>query len=238
MVVSIFRAIVFGAWTGLMSSLAIPAALVSPGRWVPWVAQRWGRGALALMGVTLEVEGAETLDEQAHVIMANHTSHFDVVCLWASLKRPIRMVAKRELTLIPIFGWALALGAAIVIDRGNREKAMRSMARARRALDRGHSVLLFPEGTRTPPGTLGPLKKGPFHLALGARASVLPIGLEGTGDVLAKGDWRIHPGRVRLRLGAPIATDGYEDSDEGRAALAADVGASLRALMGADPEKP
>ena len=230
------RAIVFALWTGFMSVLAIPAALISPGRWVPWVGQRWGRGALALMGVSLEVEGGEHLGNDAYVIMANHTSHFDVICLWAALERPIRMVAKRELTLIPVFGWALALGAAIVIDRGNREKAVRSMARARRAIDKGHSVLLFPEGTRTPPGALGALKKGPFHLALGARADVLPIGLSGTGEILAKGDWRIRRGSVRLRLGTPISTAGYEDSDEGRAALADDVTRALTELMRETPQ--
>src|SRR5262249_33769089 len=106
-----------------------------------------------------------------------------------------------------------------------------SIERAGRAIRQGRSVLMFPEGTRTPPGQLGPLKKGPFHLALSAGVPVLPIGLHGTGSILLPGDWRIHPGRVVMVVGRPIETSGRGDTDDARDALLEEMKHELEALM-------
>ncbi len=228
----------------LTVGFCVPALLYLPfsrGRGVSPIARRWGRAVLFATGVEVEVEGpAAPLDAPAYLVMANHTSHFDVVCLYATLPLDVRPVAKQELAWVPVFGWVLALGAAIMIDRRSHARALASIARAAETIRGGGSVLMFPEGTRTPPGQLGPLKKGPFHLALAAGVPVLPVGLEGTGAVLLSGDWRIRPGRVRLRLGAPIpappgAGEGVEDRPEVRAALTAQVDGALRALMGPTP---
>lgn len=191
--------------TLLASVAAIPAVLVSRDRGAPAIARLWARAALAWAGVRV------TVDDRSGggwappcVVMANHTSHFDVVALYAVLPLAVRFVAKRELQFVPVFGQVLALGAAIMIDRGDKGRAIASIARAGRAIRRGASVVLFPEGTRTPPGRLGPLKKGPFHLAAAARVPILPVGIVGTGAVLLPGDWRIQRGVVEVRIGAPI----------------------------------
>jgi 1-acyl-sn-glycerol-3-phosphate acyltransferase len=225
-------AIAFGALTGFFSAAAIPAALVWRRRGIPWIARTWARLTLRVAGVSVDLgfEGPPLEGAPPMVVMANHTSHFDVVSLYATLPFAVRMVAKRELTYIPIFGWALALGAAIVIDRKSRQQAIASLERAGAVIRSGVPVLMFPEGTRTPPGVLGPLKKGPFHLALAARVPVLPIGIQGTGEILQKGSWRIHPGRVTLRIGTPIPTHALPDDDQGRAQLAEVVGAALADL--------
>lgn len=228
---AIFVALGFGVITGFYSLIAIPFALLWPDAGIPVIARRWARTALRVSGVRVEFSSDTALPERgAFVVMANHTSHFDVVSLYASLPLAVRMVAKRELTYIPIFGWALALGGAIVIDRGNRERAIASIERAGRVLRRGSSVVLFPEGTRTAPGLLGTLKKGPFHLASGARLPILPIGIRGTGEIMATGDWRIHPGVVSVHAGAPIRTDDVGDDDAGREVLRARVEAALTQL--------
>lgn len=226
--------------TLVCSSLALLAVPLAPFTHVlAHISHHWARVLLWGCGIALEVEGLERpLDAPAYLVMANHTSHFDVPCLFAAIPIPMRPVAKRELAWVPVFGWALALGAAIMIDRGDRARAIRSIERAGRAIRGGRSVLMFPEGTRTPPGVLAALKKGPFHLALAARVPILPIGVVGTGDVLRPNDWRIHPGRVRVRVGAPIATDAVKDDDAGRAELVLRTAEALGTLMDAPIAPP
>jgi len=151
------------------------------------------------------------------------------VALYATLPIPVRFVAKREIQWIPIFGWVLGFGGAIMIDRSNRERAVASMQRAGRAVRRGASVVLFPEGTRTPVGFLGPLKKGPFHLAAEAQVPILPVGILGSNDALERGGWRINRATMRIRIGTPIAAP-TEDTDEARAELSERVAAALAKL--------
>lgn len=225
----------FAGLTMGYSVAALPAILADPDRGAPRMARRWAARCLALAGVEVELEGAEGLGPGPYVVMANHTSHFDVVALYGHLPLPVRFVAKKELAYIPIFGWALALGAAIIIDRKDRDSAKRSLDQAGEAVRGGASVMLFPEGTRTPPGLLGELKKGPFHLALAARVPVLPVGIEGSGAVLAKGDWHIRPGKIRIRVGKSIPTDVYPPDAEGRKALMEEVSRALAALAGLGP---
>jgi 1-acyl-sn-glycerol-3-phosphate acyltransferase len=229
----VFNALALTVLTLFWSLVGAVVVLVNRGgSGIGIVARLWAKTVLVACGVTVEVRGLDqTFDEPSYLVMANHTSHFDVISLFGRLPINMRPVAKRELGYIPIFGWVLVVGAAIMIDRGDREKAIASIERAGRAIRGGRSVLMFPEGTRTPPGALGALKKGPFHLALSARVPVLPIGLHGTGSILLPGDWRIHPGRVVMVVGKPIDTAASADSDEARDALMQNVRRDLEALM-------
>src|SRR5262245_7252886 len=118
-----------------------------------------------------------------------------------------------------------------MIDRGAPEKAKASIERAGAVIRKSRPVLMFPEGTRTPQGELGPLKKGPFYLATAAKVPILPIALHGTGDVLRSGDWRIRPGKVVLRIGKPIPTADRGKSEAARASLMAETEQQLRELM-------
>jgi 1-acyl-sn-glycerol-3-phosphate acyltransferase len=197
------------------------------------MARIWSAQILWACGVKVKLlPPPQPLDAPAYLVLSNHTSHFDALSIYANL--PIvglRPVAKRELGYIPLFGWVLALGAAIMIDRGDQAKAKASIDRAGRVIRTGRSVLMFPEGTRTPQGELGPLKKGPFYLATAAEVPILPIALHGTGDVLRSGDWRIHPGNVVLAIGTPIPVEGRGEGEEARNALIAEVEQALRELM-------
>ena len=217
------------AFWSLMALLSLPlGSKVTLG-----IARIWSRHILFFCGVKVDCGAPPVpLDEKSYLVMANHTSHFDVLSLYATMPiENMRPVAKRELGFIPLFGWVLALGAAIMIDRRNRERAVASIERAGRTIRSGKSVLMFPEGTRTPQGELGDLKKGPFHLATAAKVPVLPVGLHGTGDILRSGDWKIHPGRVVIRIGAPIPTAERGEGEEARTALMAEVREALRAAM-------
>ncbi len=232
MIRSIYNALAIALLTAIWSIAALLALPFGPGV-VLRIAQIWSRQVLFACGVKVECgPPPEPLDAPAYLVLSNHTSHFDALSIYATLPiAGIRPVAKRELGFIPLFGWALALGAAIMIDRRDPAKAVASIERAAAVIRGGRSVLMFPEGTRTPQGSLGPLKKGPFHLAVASKVPIVPIALYGTGDVLRAGDWRIHPGRVVLRIGRPIPTADRGEGEAARASLIVDVEHGLRALM-------
>jgi 1-acyl-sn-glycerol-3-phosphate acyltransferase len=228
----VYNALAIGTLTAVWSIAAL-IALPLGASVVLRMAQIWSRQILFACGVKVECGPPPVpLDEPSYLVLSNHTSHFDALSIYATLPiAGLRPVAKRELGYIPLFGWVLALGAAIMIDRGDPTKAKASIDRAGAVIRRGRPVLMFPEGTRTPQGSLGPLKKGPFYLATAAKVPILPIALHGTGDVLRAGDWRIRPGKVVLRIGRPIPTAERGEGDEARASLMADTEQALRHLM-------
>ncbi|MCC7536962.1 MAG: 1-acyl-sn-glycerol-3-phosphate acyltransferase [Deltaproteobacteria bacterium] len=171
---------------------------------------RFGRAVIEGARITLSVEGTENVQPGvAYVMMSNHASHYDVPILYASLPGSIRMVAKRELFRVPLFGRAMRAAGTIEVDRQDHKQAVASLRTGLDALARGVSIWIAPEGTRSKKGTLGPLKKGGFMLALESGAPILPIRLEGTNPILPPGSLRTRTGqRVHVVVGRPIPTDG------------------------------
>ncbi len=104
-----------------------------------------------------------------------------------ALKGNVNIVFKKELTRVPIWGWALRYGHFIMIDRSNPRDAMASIERAVQSIRSGHSVILFPEGTRTRDGKLQPFKRGAFSLAVKAGVPVVPVTINNTFGIMPKG---------------------------------------------------
>ncbi|MEM7050420.1 MAG: lysophospholipid acyltransferase family protein [Acidobacteriota bacterium] len=209
-------------WTALAVVYLIPATLVLASAaillsWVPprgnlmcALARVWSRGLLWVAGVRVEAEIPPTVAAgKGFVYLANHQSYFDIPALLSILPGTLRFAAKRSLFLIPVFGWALWAGGFIPVDRRDRSKAREVYRAASQRLHSGASVLFFPEGTRSPDGRVGTFERGGFLVALKAGAAIVPVGVQGTRDVLPRDSWRIQPGTVRLRLGEPIAVADY-----------------------------
>jgi 1-acyl-sn-glycerol-3-phosphate acyltransferase len=178
------------------------------------LAQVWSRVVLGFAGVKVQVAGPARLSRnQTYVFMANHLSAVDIWALYVALPVRVRMIAKKQLSMIPLFGWAMAAGRFIFVDRGNAIAARRSIEEAKRRIRGGHSVLIFPEGTRSRDGRLGAFKKGGFHLAIDSGVPVVPVALMGTRESMPRGSLLLRAGLVRVIFGEPIATSGLTDSD-------------------------
>jgi len=141
-----------------------------------------------------------------YVIISNHQSYLDIPALLVSLPFNYRMVAKKELFRIPVFGWGMKLAGYIEVDRSDTKKAMRGMSEADRQLNEGRSIVMFPEGTRSLDGNLLPMKKGAFVLALKNKTPILPITVHGSFTILPKGTLRMGNAEIRVHLGTPIPT--------------------------------
>jgi len=202
-----------------------------PGGTYDEVPRTWSARLLEVTGIEVQVSGLAHVEQLGPCIyVCNHLSFVDVWVLLVSLPGSLRFVAKRELFRIPVFGTALRASGQIPIDRGNRRAAVQSFETAGRLLREGHSAIVFPEGTRSRDGTLQPLKKGAFVLAIATQHPLVPVVVRGTFGIMPRGSIAPRAGRVQLRIGAPIATTGltYDDRD----ALVARASAAMTELLG------
>jgi 1-acyl-sn-glycerol-3-phosphate acyltransferase len=173
---------------------------------------RWfGRRVVDLLQIDLHATGAERVPPgRAYVYVSNHQSHIDVPMLYATLPSPtIRMLAKKELFQIPLWGRGLRAAEFVEVDRANHARAIQSIDRAKELIRDGVSVWLAAEGTRSLDGRIGPLKKGGFHLATETETPLVPVAIRGTIDILKRGTRSMHRGkRVDVTIGAPIGVVG------------------------------
>ncbi len=179
------------------------------------VARLWGKIQLRITGTGVRVQGLEVIDPgKSYILVSNHQSTFDIFSLLGYLPLQFRWTAKAELFRIPFMGWAMARTGYIPIERHSPMKAYRSMLRAAEVVRKGTSVIIFPEGTRSPDGKLQAFKKGVFLIALKSQAPILPITIQGASRIMRKGDWRIHPGEVKIQVDPPIDTAGVSTDRE------------------------
>jgi 1-acyl-sn-glycerol-3-phosphate acyltransferase len=174
-----------------------------------WFAQQ----VIDLLDVRLTATGAEHVPPgRAYVYMSNHQSHLDIPMLYATLPSPtIRMLAKKELFRVPVWGRALRAAEFIEVDRGDHAKAVASIEAASQLVREGVSIWLAPEGSRSRDGRIGPLKKGGFHLAVGTKTPIVPVAVRGTINILPRGGASARLGQdVRVTIGAPIAVEGRD----------------------------
>lgn len=193
-----------------LGTLAILLSWLPPrGNAMCFLARLWARGALVAGGVRVRVEmNPAVRPATGYVVMANHASYFDVLAMLAVLPGQYRFVAKRSLFHIPIFGWSLRAGGFIPVDRKDRSRAKEIWAAAGDRLRRGHSVLFYPEGTRSPDGRVHPFQRGAFLVALHTGAPILPVGISGARAVMPKQRFACDPGVITVRFGEPVPTDG------------------------------
>lgn len=182
------------------------------------VGRFWSGSMLRIAGVRVSLEGHEKVDwDQPLVVVANHQSWFDVFALAAHLPGRTRFVAKEELARIPVFGTAWQTCGHVSVNRTDRSRAISTLDRAgQQVRDEGLAMVLFPEGTRSADGRLQPFKKGAFVLAIKTGVPIVPVGISGSREVMPKGSFRIRPGEIRIRVGAPLPVDDLAHRDRAR----------------------
>ncbi len=168
-------------------------------------AKRWAKKVLRISGIKLKLEGLENIDiNETYVFVSNHSSLYDIPVLQASLPVNFRIIYKKELEKIPVFGWGLKKSPYIGIVREDPRLSMKSIEAAIESIKMGDSVLIYPEGTRTPDGNLQEFKRGAFMLAGKSGKPIVPIAIIGTFPILANGIGGIKPAEVIVKIGEPI----------------------------------
>lgn len=212
--------------TSIVTYVAIVAyiAVAAPWGLMFAVVFRWKRGlyalghagawlALTLAGIRYRVAGRENVPHAAAIFCSNHESNVDPAVLFLVLHPQLHVLYKAELHRIPIMGTVFDVGGFVPIDRGDREKALGSIAKGAASLRAGNPFLIFPEGTRSRTGHLLPFKKGGFIMAIEAQVPIVPVGIQGGRSAMRKGSALVRPVRVSVRIGAPIPTAGLTLDD-------------------------
>lgn len=192
----------------------------------------WSERLLAYVRLRCRVVNPERVEiphGRPVILMSNHSSLYDIPLLFQALPGSIRMLTKKELFRVPIWGRGLKAGEFVSIDRSDHAQAMRDLAAAREKMTSGIVLWVAPEGTRSRDGTLGGFKKGGFMLALETGATIIPLGIRGARDVLPAKTSRFVLGRVaEVRIGRPIDASAY--TLEQRRGLMAEVERQIRDL--------
>jgi len=219
----IFRAMLF-----TMGSIAVLLHTVLRNEELTWrFAKTQARVLARLLGVRVNVRGLEHLDGKPCVFVSNHRSHFDVAAILGFVPGINRFTAKKELFREPVLGLVMRTMGMIPVDRDHPEKAIERLKRLR---SDGHSLVFFPEGTRSREGVLGPFKKGAFVTAIELGLPVVPIACRSSDAIMPAGGYlTILPGEMELVILEPVATAGL--SYEQRDALAAQTRARIATAL-------
>ena len=174
--------------------------------------EAWAKQILNIAEANIEVHGLERIaDEESYVLMSNHASFLDIPSVITAFPNSVRMVAKKEMGAVPVFGHALRQIGTIIVDRRDTKKSIEELNKGKAILKNNVSVWIAPEGTRSKNGELGEFRKGGFHLAMQLGVRILPIWIQGTFDIYspsAKSAER--GGQIQVRFGAPITTHGMK----------------------------
>lgn len=198
----------------MLGTLSIGSSLFSSrGYFGHWCARAWSWLILATTGVEVSITGLEKLNpKQTYVFASNHQSIYDIPVLFTSLPYQLRIIAKRSLGGFPVLGWHLQRTGHLLVDR-SQSAPQRVFRWAGELTSKGLSLLIFPEGTRSRDGHVGPFKGGPFYPAVQAGLPIVPISVIGSRHVMKKGQLTTKPGYVKVVVHDPIRTSAATEPD-------------------------
>ncbi|MGK5083472.1 lysophospholipid acyltransferase family protein [Bdellovibrionota bacterium FG-1] len=199
-------------WAAVLS-LHILCLKRLPPQWIAKAAHFWGRSTFWLLGIRLEVlNPCPFLDQQARVVVVNHQSGMDLV--WGAIFCPPAplVIGKKEVLFIPIINmiwWGLDF---ICIDRANHQKALAALKGVGHLItSERRSLVVAPEGTRTRDGSIGPFKKGAFHIAKQAQVPLYPLVVSGVFELMPKGSFLAKKGTIYAKFLDPILPADFGD---------------------------
>lgn len=181
----------------------------------------WARYVVGLSGSTIEVSGEENIpSDTAVVFIGNHQGNFDIPILLGYVDKPKAFISKIEILRIPVLAGWMKLMQCTFLDRKNMRQSVRAMAEAVTTVQRGYSLVVFPEGTRSRGRPVGEFKAGSFKLALKTGVPIVPVTIDGSWHLFEEYG-HIQPATVRVTVHPAIGTTDL--SREEAAALPAKV---------------
>lgn len=172
------------------------------------VTSTWGQHMVKFTGSKVEVEGAENIPEGTVLFVSNHQGNFDIPTLLGFIPKLKGFVAKKELKKIPMISLWMKWLKCLFMDREDPRQSLKTILKGIEYLKGGHSMVIFPEGTRSKGGPVGEFKKGSFKLAVKAGVPIVPITINGTYKLLEE-TGKIKKSTIHIKIHPPIDTKGY-----------------------------
>ena len=202
------------ALTIICATATVAGCALGGGRWWGYYpASLWGRLWCLLAFVKVEVRGRENINKAtSYVFVANHQGAYDIFSIYGYLRHDFRWMMKQSLRLIPFVGFSCAVSGQVFVDNSSPSAIRHTMQAAEKQLSKGRSVVVFPEGARTPDGRLHAFKRGAYTLAVEFGLPVVPITIDGAYRVMPRTAWLPRPGRIILTIHRPIEAghDGHD----------------------------
>jgi 1-acyl-sn-glycerol-3-phosphate acyltransferase len=177
-------------------------------------ANKWSRLLLKIAGTTIEVEGKDLIPEKGPILfIANHQSNFDIPLMISAIPTRKGFIAKRELEKMPmVSGWMRYL-KCIFMDRSDIRQQVKAINIGASFIKEGYPLVLFPEGTRSDDGSLKTFKAGGLKLATKSGATIVPVTIDGSINIMQKGTLLIKPAAVKMTIHPPYVMNGKDTSE-------------------------
>ena len=201
-----------GLYTIVLGIVSLASTLIDrSGHFAHKCARTWARWILWTTGVKVERSGPLPPLESSAVIVSNHASIYDIPILFAALPLQLRIPAKASLGSFPFIGWHLRLAGHLLIERKNPGPGI--IKRMKKMVQQNASLIIFPEGSRSPDGLVTKFKGGSFLLAIDNQLPIVPITIVNSPNVMRKGELMVQPATVQVILHDPIPTAGLTRTD-------------------------
>jgi len=196
------------------SLFAIGTFFIDPVRY-DGAMRAFSRNIFRLAGVGFRVERAAGFDAmRTSLFVANHIDLLDAFIIYASVPQLVRGIELESHFRIPFYGWLMKALGNVGVPRDDRPDSYRRLvADTKRSLDRGISLAIFPEGTRTRTGLVGPFHVGFFRLAIRLGCPIVPVSIVGAYEFSRKGSWLMRPSTIVVHLHDTIETRGLTRAD-------------------------
>lgn len=155
----------------------------------------------------VNVHGLENIPEGPVLFVSNHQSNMDIAIICGFIDKPKGFIAKKELKKLPLINKWITLAGSIYLDRENPRKSMEGILEGIKTLKNGHSLVVFPEGTRSRGDKMGEFKSGSFKLATKSKVPIIPLTIDGTYRVMEANKILIKPSNINFYVHKPIYTD-------------------------------
>ncbi|MGK7378175.1 lysophospholipid acyltransferase family protein [Planococcus sp. 1R117A] len=175
--------------------------------------QKWAKGILKRTKSRIETSGLENLPEGPALLVANHEGNFDIPVLLSEIPKPFGFISKKEVKKFPVIPVYMEDMNCVFLDRTDRRSAYKSITDTAQKLKDGHSILIFPEGTRSKGEGISDFKTGFVRIAKDAGVPIVPIAIHGTSDIMEKNNNKIRPGHVTIRVLEPILAETVEKTE-------------------------
>lgn len=218
-------------YTIVLGSVSLVSTLFDSGDLAHRCARAWAWLILKTTGVRVTLRGLERVPVTgSFVFAANHQSIYDIPIIFASLPYQLRIIAKASLGHFPFLGWHLRRSGHLLVDRSKPGAGI--VKRMAGLIAGSRSLIVFPEGTRSPDGGVGVFKAGTFVVAVDTGLPIVPVSVAGSRYVMLKGRLMTCPGHVTVTVHDPVPTTGLTRED------VRDLANRVRAIVRADVDEP
>lgn len=176
-------------------------------RYLRETAMKWAKHILKITGVTVQVEGLENIPQEACCFVSNHQGNFDFIAMFATIDKSMGFIAKKEIKKLKIISVWMKELKCVFIDRENIRESLKAINEGAENLKKGHSMVIFPEGTRSKGKQMGQFKKGSLKMALKAKTPIVPVTVDGSYKIFEEHNGGLRKGNIRLVFSKPIYID-------------------------------